>query len=165
METFFSPKQPWALEKPQRNHGESHILTTLTTEAVVFQNAKLHDLYKLALPQHIHSHISLNTGVFVGRGLNGIFSLPVWNMSTHLTLLETFHLTTSRVCWLYNTLGFESACVGSVADRHDLLPLVRVIVLGDTLLRQVTMCYSVTAGAFFSASVCVCFHRSRIWYI
>lgn len=73
---------------------------------------QVHNLYKLAQPRLTHSGIGLNTGVFVGRGLNRIFSLPVWNMLTHLTLLEAFHLSTSRDCWLCNTLGFARGQCG-----------------------------------------------------
>lgn len=43
----------------------------------------------------LYSRIGLNSGVFVGGGLSGIFfplSLPVSNTSSHLALLETFHL-------------------------------------------------------------------------
>lgn len=122
---------------------------------------QVHDLYKLAQPRLTHSGIGLNTGVFVGWGLTGIFSLPVWNMLTHLTLLEAFHLSTSWDCWLCNTLGFERGQCGKCCwQKHVMLPLMRGIVLGDTLFRQVTVCDS--RGLFIY--VCfLCFHRSRAY--
>lgn len=139
---LFSSKQLRSSEKLKTSRCRGYILTALTTEVVVSENSEVPDLYKLAQHRLTHRHIRLKTlGSLWGEAQLG-FSLSVWNMSTHLALLETFHLTAGWDCWLLNTLGLElGGGVGSVCwQKHVMLPLVRGIVLGDTLLKQVTMC-------------------------